>query len=238
MGKIIVANWKMHGSHDFINTFTARFDFTLPLTENQVIICPPFPFLASFRDTFKGTKSRLGAQNCHTEPQGAFTGEVSASMLADIGCQAVIVGHSERRSLFGETDATVNAKASSVHTNGMTAIICIGENQTVRMSGEAIEEVIRQLKASLPDSSTAQNTLIAYEPIWAIGTGLTPSLDEIQQMHKALYKALKSPIPLLYGGSVTEKNAADILSLPHVDGVLVGGASLHVEIFQKIVRGV
>lgn len=238
MGKIIVANWKMNGSHDFINTFTANFDFTLPHTENQVILCPPFPFLASFRDIFKGTKSRLGAQNCHSESQGAFTGEVSATMLADIGCQAVIVGHSERRSLFGETDATVNDKASSVQANGMTAIICIGENQNVRKSGEAIEKVILQLKASLPDSSTAENTLIAYEPIWAIGTGLTPSLDEIQQMHQALHSSLKSPIPLLYGGSVTDKNAADILSLPYIDGILVGGASLNAEIFQKIVTGI
>ena len=238
MGKIIVANWKMNGSHDFINTFTANFDFSLPHTENQVIICPPFPFLTSLHDTLKGTKSLLGAQNCHSEPQGAFTGEVSAKMLANVGCQAVIVGHSERRSFFCETDATINVKASCVHANGMTAIICIGENHTVRKSGEAIEKVIHQLKASLPDSSTAQNTLIAYEPIWAIGTGLTPSLDEIQQMHLALHNALKSSIPLLYGGSVTEQNAANILSLDHVDGVLVGGASLNGEIFQKIVTSV
>lgn len=235
MEKIIVANWKMNGSLAFISTFIPSLTTALASTPNRIIICPPFPFLAPLGAALKDTSARLGAQNCHAASPGAFTGEVSAAMLADIGCQAVIVGHSERRSLFLETDALVNLKAAMVHNAGMTAIICVGESLTLRKSGSAIDTVIEQLQASLPPSATPQNTLIAYEPIWAIGTGLTASLEEITEMHQALHTAIKNPVPLLYGGSVTGENAADILSLPHVDGVLVGGASLRAEAFQKII---
>jgi len=238
MEKIIVANWKMNGSIGFMNTFIPSLAPTLTKTSNQIIICPPFPYLSSLNIALKGTKVRLGAQNCHPAPQGAFTGEVSAPMLADLGCQAVIVGHSERRSLFGEDDDLVKTKAASVHESGMTAIVCIGEHLPTRKSGYALDSVILQLQASLPSSATSQNTLIAYEPIWAIGTGLTASLEEITEMHFALHKATKLPIPMLYGGSVTDQNAADILSLPYVDGVLVGGASLKSEAFCKIVNTV
>jgi len=235
MKKIIVANWKMNGSIGFMNTFIPAIAPILTKTSNQIIICPPFPYFSSLTTALKGTKAQLGAQNCHTDPQGAFTGEVSAPMLADLGCQAVIVGHSERRILFEESDDLVKAKAAAIHAAGMTAIICIGENLTTRKSGHAIDSVILQLQASLPPSTTSQNTLIAYEPIWAIGTGLTASLQEITEMHHALHQTTKIPIPLLYGGSVTDQNAKDILSLPHVDGVLVGGASLKAEAFCKIV---
>lgn len=243
MGKIIVANWKMNGSLAFIKTFIPSLLPAFAATPNRVILCPPFPFLSSLGLALTGASAQLGAQNCHAAPEGAFTGEVSASMLADMGCQAVIAGHSERRSLHGETDALVSAKASAIHTAGMTALICVGESQAVRESGTAIGTVIQQLHASLPPSATAHNTLIAYEPVWAIGTGLTASLKEITEMHQALYQALhqtlyaatKSPFPLLYGGSVTQENAADILRLPHVDGVLVGGASLKSGPFQKII---
>ncbi len=183
----------------------------------------------------KDTPTQLGAQNCHSSPHGAFTGEVSAPMLADIGCEAVIVGHSERRTQFEENDALVNAKVSAVHAAGMTAIVCVGESMGVRESGQAIGTVTKQLHASLPSSTNPQNTIIAYEPIWSIGTGMTPILEEIIEMHQALHGATQTPLSLLYGGSVTDQNAKDILSLPHVDGVLVGGASLKIESFQKIV---
>lgn len=235
MVKIIVANWKMNGSIEFIKTLLPSIKSTLTTTPNQVIICPPFPFLISVAMGLQGTPTRLGAQNCHFPPQGAFTGEVSASMLADIGCEFVIVGHSERRTQFAEDDSLVNTKASAIHAAGMTAIVCVGESMNIRESGNAIDTVTRQLQASLPPSANPQNTMIAYEPIWAIGTGATPTLEEIVEMHQALRTALQLPLPLLYGGSVTEQNAKDILSLPHVDGVLVGGASLKSEIFKQIV---
>jgi triosephosphate isomerase len=236
MAKIIVANWKMNGSLAFMKTWVPALVPTLASTSNQVIICPPFPFLPLLSAALKGTTAHLGAQNCHTAPHGPFTGEVSAAMLADIGCQAVIVGHSERRTLFAETDDLIKAKAEAVHAAGMTAIICIGESLTIWQSGRAIDTVIQQCQASLPPSATPENTLVAYEPLWAIGTGLTASLREITEMHQALHAAIKGPLPLLYGGSVTEENATDILSLPHVDGVLVGGASLNMAAFQKMIR--
>jgi len=235
MKKIIVANWKMNGSLSFIKTFIPAMTTAFASTPNRIIICPPFPFLFSLAIALRGTSVGLGAQNCHTASQGAFTGEVSAGMLADIGCQTVIIGHSERRTLFLEDDALVKTKAAVIHGAGMTAIICVGESLNIRESGGAIDNVTRQLQASLPPSTTPQNTIVAYEPIWAIGTGLTPSLEEITEMHQALHTATKNSIPLLYGGSVTDGNAADILSLPRVDGVLVGGASLQAEAFQKII---
>lgn len=236
MGKIIVANWKMNGSLDFIETFLPSFKTSLITTSNQIIICPPYPFLMSVGINLKGTPAHLGAQNCHFSPQGAFTGEVSAPMLASIDCKAVIVGHSERRTQFGEDGILVNAKVSAVHAAGMIAIVCIGESMTIRESGHAIDTVTRQLHASLPPSANPQNTMIAYEPIWAIGTGVTPTLGEIIEMHQALHNATQTPLPLLYGGSVTDQNVKGILALPHVDGVLVGGASLKTESFQKIVE--
>ena len=236
MGKIIVANWKMNGSLDFISTFLPSLKDSLATTSNQIIICPPSPFLIPVGINLEGTPARLGAQNCHFSPHGAFTGEVSAPMLASIGCKAVIVGHSERRTQFGEGDALVKDKASAAHAGGMTAIVCVGESMAVRESGQAIDIVMRQLHASLPSSTNSQNTMVAYEPIWSIGTGLTPILEEIVEMHQALHNATQTPLPLLYGGSVTDQNAKDILSLPHVDGVLVGGASLKAEAFQKIVE--
>lgn len=233
MGKIIVANWKMNGSLEFIRTFVPSLAASFASTPNQIMICPPFPYLSAVSTALKGATVQLGAQNCHTDPQGAFTGEVSASMLSDIGCQAVIVGHSERRSLYGETDALARAKASAIHAAGMIALVCVGESRALRESGQAIEAVIQQLHASLPAFATPHNTLVAYEPVWAIGAGLTASEKEIREMHQALRAVTQ--IPLLYGGSVSEENAADILRLPHVDGVLVGGASLKSGSFQKII---
>lgn len=234
MGKIIVGNWKMNGSRTFIDQFIPSIKQSLAKSSNQIILCPPFPYLIPIKAALGGTALILGAQNCHSSPSGAFTGEVSAPMLTEIGCKAVILGHSERRTYSMETDELVQAKAASVHESGMITIICIGESLEVRQSGKAITNVCQQLLHSVPSSATPQNTFIAYEPIWAIGTGLTASLDEIAIMHQALRSASTHPFPLLYGGSVTDQNAKDILSLPVVDGILVGGASLKADSFTKI----
>jgi triosephosphate isomerase len=237
MRKIIVANWKMNGSLPFIGQFIPNLSACLTSSRRQIYLCPPFPYLVPLKEALANLPIHLGAQNCHAFSEGAFTGEVSALMLAELECKAVIVGHSERRTLFAETDSLVNEKAAAVHKAGMIAIICIGETLEARNAGHAIETVVNQLHASLAVSATPQNTMIAYEPIWAIGTGLTPSEDDIVIMHRALREALGNDIPLLYGGSVTEKNAPIILGLPHVDGVLVGGASLKKESFESIVGG-
>ncbi|MBX9804136.1 MAG: triose-phosphate isomerase [Alphaproteobacteria bacterium] len=234
MKKIIVANWKMNGSLAFVEGFMPILKATLPSITNQIIICPPFPYIESIRTALSGTPALLGAQNCHAAPEGAFTGEVSAVMLKDLGCTAVIIGHSERRTQFGEDNDLVNAKVSAAHAAGMTAIVCVGESLAIRESGQAVDTVVRQLHASLPPSVSPQNTRIAYEPVWAIGTGKTPTSEEIIEMHLALHTATDSPIPLIYGGSVTDNNSDEILSLPHVDGVLVGGASLKAESFRRI----
>lgn len=236
MEKFIVANWKMNGSNTFVNDFLPIIKPSLSSTLNKVILCPPFPYLESVRVALAGTPTLLGAQNCHTASHGAYTGEVSATMLADLGCSAVIIGHSERRTLFAEDDALIKSKVSAVHAAGMRAIVCVGESLYVRESGNAIETVTRQFQASLPPSVTAHNTIIAYEPVWAIGTGITPIPEEIIEMHQALYTTSKIVLPLLYGGSVTDLNIEEIFSLPHVDGVLVGGSSLKVAPFQKIIE--
>lgn len=235
MRKIIVANWKMNGSLNFVSSFVTKLQQGFSATPNQIIICPPFLYLAFLKTALEGTSASVGAQNCHNLSQGAFTGEVSSFMLADLGCKAVIVGHSERRSFAAETDSMVAAKAAAVHEAGMTAIICVGESYAVRESGQAMNWVVQQLHASLPPSATPQNTYVAYEPIWAIGTGMTAHQEDIKVMHQALHQAMGTPIPLLYGGSVTDQNVGDILCLPHVEGVLVGGASLKTDVFERII---
>jgi triosephosphate isomerase (TIM) len=234
MKKIIVANWKMNGSVDFIHNFIPKLNKSFSTTPHQVIICPPLPYLNIVKNALDGSHVELGAQNCHFALQGAYTGEVSATMLADLGCQAVIVGHSERRTQFNETDELVKMKAAAIHNAGLTSIICIGESLPIRESGLATSLVIQQLHSSLPSSSTPQNTIIAYEPIWAIGTGKTASIQEITDMHQTLSQASESPFSLLYGGSVNEQNAHEILGIPYVDGILVGGASLKSDAFEKI----
>lgn len=236
MKKIIVANWKMNGSLEFMQSFIPDLKESFDKSPQRIMLCPPFPYLNALKISLKGTDVLMGAQNCHTASNGAYTGEVSATMLADIGCQAVIVGHSERRTQFGEDDETVKTKASLIHEARMIAIICVGETYQVRESGQANGHVIRQVHASLPTSAAPENTYIAYEPIWAIGTGITASIEEIREMHEVLREVALRPFPLLYGGSVTEQNAQEILKIPNVDGVLVGGASLKKESFKKIIE--
>lgn len=226
MSKIIVANWKMNGSSEFIDSFFSN--FTNPDT-NNLIICPPLPYLSFVKN--KGVA--VGGQNCSQYTSGAFTGDVSATMLRDMGCDYVIVGHSERRQYHSESNDLVRAKANAALEAGLIPIICVGESKEIRESGNHIETVLNQTKESIP-TQTGQ-FMLAYEPIWAIGTGLTASIDDIAEMHAALRQLLPST-PLLYGGSVNSTNSNEIMSVPNVDGVLVGGASLKPDTLMEILR--
>ena len=188
-----------------------------------------------------GSRIEIGAQDCHAEPSGAFTGDISAEMLADLGAKAVIVGHSERRTLHKETDAEVHAKAQAAWRAGLTAIVCIGETRAEREAGKTLEVLGRQLGASLPDGVTAANLVIAYEPVWAIGTGLTPTTGDVAQAHEFIrqriverHGAAGNAVRILYGGSVKPSNAKELVAVANVNGALVGGASLKAEDFLGI----
>jgi triosephosphate isomerase len=228
MGKVIVANWKMNGSKAFVEEFFRNFS---KKSHNQVIFCPPMPYLTTVKDHIP----LIGGQDCSLYESGAYTGETSASMLADAGCQYVILGHSERRQHHRETNETVRLKTEQAQKSGLIPIICIGESKEVRDSGNATNFVLQQLSESLPKNTQAPY-YIAYEPVWAIGTGLTANNDDIIEIHQAIHDTLPdASTPILYGGSVNKANAHTILSLPHVDGILVGGASLKYEDFNHIV---
>jgi triosephosphate isomerase len=205
------------------------------------MICPPATLLDRAREVLTGSIVRLGAQDCHPKPMGANTGDISAEMLADAGAEAVIVGHSERRTDHGESDALVAAKAAAAHRAKLTAIICVGETEAQRRGGETLAVVGGQLDGSLPASANAANTVIAYEPVWAIGTGLTPTRTDIAEVHGFIRERLKkrlgaegAGIRILYGGSVKPGNAAELLAIPDVNGALVGGASLKATDFYGI----
>jgi triosephosphate isomerase len=194
-----------------------------------------------FAEEARGSKIDIGGQDCHAEPSGAFTGDISAEMLADLGAKAVIVGHSERRTAHNETDTQVRAKAQAAWRAGLIAIVCIGETRAEREAGRTLDILGRQLEGSLPDSATAGNLVIAYEPVWAIGTGLTPTAADVAQAHKfvrdrltARYGDVGEGVRVLYGGSVKPSNAAELMAVANVDGALVGGASLKAEDFLGI----
>jgi triosephosphate isomerase len=211
-------------------------------TASEVLVCPPATLIAGFAERAKGSGVAIGAQDCHAEAAGAHTGDIAAEMIADAGGSHVIVGHSERRADHGETDAAVCAKAKAVWRAGLTAIVCVGETEAERDAGGAQEVVGRQLDGSLPDGATAANTVIAYEPVWAIGTGRTPSPADIAEMHDFMrarltvrFGAAAEAVRLLYGGSVKPGNAAEIFAVSNVDGGLVGGASLKAADFAAIV---
>jgi triosephosphate isomerase len=188
-----------------------------------------------------GARIAIGGQDCHAKPNGAHTGDLSAEMLADAGATAVIVGHSERRTDHGEADAVVRAKAQAAHRAGLTAIVCVGETLAERDAGSTREVVLQQLAGSWPMGGTAANTAVAYEPVWAIGTGRTPSVADVADVHAALRAALSeltalpAALRVLYGGSVKPTNARELLSIPNVDGALVGGASLKADDFAGII---
>ena len=232
---LIAGNWKMNGLR--ASLFEVE-KLASPLTSGTpprctVAICPPATLIAAMNRTAAPAGILVGAQDCHPAPSGAHTGDLSAPMLADAGAQLVIVGHSERRTDHGETDELVRQKAQSVLAAGLTPIICVGETRAEREAGQADAVVSRQLAASVPDEAADDDVVIAYEPVWAIGTGLTPTSDDIAQMHKSLRDQLVrrfgtkgEAIRLLYGGSLKPANAEEILRIAHVNGGLVGGASL------------
>jgi triosephosphate isomerase len=207
----------------------------------DILVCPPATLVAEFAAAAAGSPVRIGAQDCHAEPAGAFTGDLSAEMLKDGGASAVIVGHSERRSYHRETDGDVRAKALAARRAGLYAIVCVGETRSERDGGRALSVVGTQLDGSVPDGATAGNLVIAYEPVWAIGSGLTPTPSDIAEMHGFVRRRLVARfgtegegIRVLYGGSVKPANAKELMHVADVDGALVGGASLKADEFLAI----
>lgn len=239
--KIAAGNWKMNGTAAALaelETLAAL----LPSDAPVVVICPPAPLLFRASEAAQSHTIKIGAQDCHVQTSGAFTGDISAEMIADAGATHVIVGHSERRDAYGETNEIVHAKAQAAWDAGLTAIICIGESGDNRAANNTLDVLAGQLAGSLPNGATAANTVIAYEPIWAIGTGKVPTLDQIVEVHDFLRAKLCSRcgdagdmIPLLYGGSVKADNAETIFRAQNVDGALVGGASLKASDFAPII---
>ncbi len=241
---LVAGNWKMHGVTASLAELQALKDrlAEAPVPGADVMVCPPATLLAQARYALRGSDIALGAQDCHPLKDGAHTGDLSAEMLADVGASAIIVGHSERRTDHAETDAVVNAKARAAHRAGLTAIICVGETADERRGGATLEVIGTQLRGSVPQDAKASNTVIAYEPVWAIGTGLTPTEADVAEAHAFIRGELGGLIGdkeagttrILYGGSVKPANAAALLAVPNVNGALVGGASLKASDFYAI----
>ncbi|WP_417249072.1 triose-phosphate isomerase [Celeribacter sp.] len=239
--KLAAGNWKMNGNKAAISEATKLAEM-FPVPKVDVLLCPPLTILAPMADALSDAKIAVGAQDCHAKPSGAHTGDVSAPMLVDAGAQYVILGHSERRTDHGETDQSVAEKTQAAFTAGLSPIVCIGETLEEREQGEALNVVGRQLAGSLPDASDLDKLVIAYEPVWAIGTGKIPTLEQIAEVHDFMRTTLlerfgdgAAAIPLLYGGSVKPGNAAEIFATSNVDGALVGGASLKADDFGGII---
>ena len=238
--KLAAGNWKMNGLTAALAEVKALTD-AHPDPEVDMLLCPPATLVAQMAWARGAHALQIGGQDCHAQASGAHTGDIAAPMLKDAGASHVIVGHSERRADHAETDAIVAAKAAAAHAAGLIAVICIGETLAEREAGDALAVVTGQLTGSLPAGATAANTVIAYEPVWAIGTGKVPTRDQIGEMHGAIRSALRdlmreaAGVRILYGGSVKASNAAEIFSVPDVDGALVGGASLTAADFSPIV---
>jgi triosephosphate isomerase len=233
--KIAAGNWKMNGLQVDLEQATVLAQDVQHMSV-EVVLCPAATLVAPMALALAGGSIAIGGQDCHPNEKGAHTGDISALMLADAGARYVILGHSERRADHGESSALVAAKARAARGAGLVAIICVGETLAERDAGQTLDVVLRQLHESLPDGASATNTVIAYEPVWAIGTGRIPTLDQIAEVHATLRGALPDPaISLLYGGSVKADNAAAIFAVPHVDGALVGGASLKAADFGPII---
>lgn len=240
---LVAGNWKMNGLRANLDQIKAVADgIDVELNGKiDVALCPPLTLLYVATALAEDTPLFIGAQDCHTEQSGAFTGDVSAEMIADCQADFAIVGHSERRTLHGEDDATVWAKATAAVSAGLTAIICIGETEEERKAGKALDVIAKQLAGSVPHGVTAVSTVVAYEPVWAIGTGLTPTVEDIAEAHAFMRKTLVErfgdegrKMRLLYGGSVKPGNAAELMAIDNVDGALVGGASLKAADFLAI----
>jgi triosephosphate isomerase len=238
--KLVAGNWKMNGLRqdgtalaralrDHVATAGGR-------SGCEVLVCPPATLLSTVGGILAGSGIALGGQDCHAAPKGAHTGDISAEMLADLGCSYVILGHSERRQGHGETDAVVRGKIAGAWRAGLVAILCVGETQRQREAGEAVEIVSSQLAGSIPDGATATTLVIAYEPCWAIGTGVTATVEDIAAMHAEIRSRIPSDTRILYGGSANPNNADAILGLSNVDGALVGGASLDADAFWTITQ--
>ena len=242
---LIAGNWKMNGLKASIGEFEAMLTGAGTLAgKADLLVCPPATLIAAFADKARGSKIAVGAQDCHPKASGAHTGDISAEMLADAGAGTIIVGHSERRADHGETDALIRQKAEAAWRAGLTAIVCIGETREQRDAGQALDVCGAQLKGSLPDGSTAANLVVAYEPVWAIGTGLTPTVQDVEQVHNFIrgvltdrFKGEGVNIRILYGGSGKPSNAAELLGVANVNGALVGGASLKAADFLAIAAG-
>src|SRR5215475_8223087 len=243
---LIAGNWKMNGLKASMSEFEAMLaGAPAVVAKADLLVCPPSTLIAAFAEKAKGAKAFVvGAQDCHPKPSGAHTGDISAEMLSDAGATAIIVGHSERRADHGESDALVRAKAEAVWRAGLTAIVCIGETREQRDAGKALDICGGQLKGSLPDGSNAGNVVAAYEPVWAIGTGLTPTPQDVEQVHRFIrdqltsrFKGEGAKIRILYGGSVKPSNAAELMAVANVNGALVGGASLKASDFLAIAAG-
>lgn len=240
--KLVVGNWKMHGSRAANAALLEGLMQARPYG-CDIAVCPPFPYLADVASTLAASGLRWGAQDCSAQAQGAYTGEVAASMLAELGCRYAIVGHSERRALHGESDQLVADKAKAALACGVTPIVCVGETRTQREAGQTEAVVKRQLSAAIHTlAHCASEMVVAYEPVWAIGTGLTASPEQAQAVHALLRQQLRAATPradgmtILYGGSVKPENAAALFAQADVDGGLVGGAALKVADFVAICR--
>jgi triosephosphate isomerase (TIM) len=236
---LVAGNWKMHGLKSSTGELEKIIAGADGLPKVELMVCPPATLVASFAATALGSPVLIGGQDCHAQPFGAFTGDISAEMLKDAGAVAVIVGHSERRHYHAERDAEVRAKAEAAQRAGIVAIVCVGETHAERAAGRALAVVEAQLEGSLSDEATGFT--VAYEPIWAIGTGLTATKDDIAEMHALIrgrlgwrYGKTAEVVRILYGGSVNPANAPEVLAIENVDGALVGGASLKAEEFLAI----
>jgi len=242
MRLLIAGNWKMNGLEASLEEVRALVRGLNARPGVEVLVCPPATLLARVAAAAAGSALAVGGQDCHAKPSGAFTGDVSAEMLRDAGAGWTIVGHSERRQYHGESDATVAAKAEAGWRAGLNVIICIGETEAERLAGREEEVVSRQLAGSVPDAAASRKVAIAYEPVWAIGTGRTATDDDIAKMHRHIRARLAARfgdagkrIEILYGGSVNPQNAKTILAQPEVGGALVGGASLKAADFLTII---
>jgi len=239
---LIAGNWKMNGLKASANELAAIGQGAEKVWRKaDLLICPPATLLFTSAAIVIGSKVAIGAQDCHPAASGAHTGDISAEMLADAGATAIIVGHSERRTDHHETDALVRSKAEAAWRVGLVAIVCVGETQAERDAGKTLDVVGQQLAGSVPDGATAANLVVAYEPVWAIGTGRTPTTKDVEEVHKLIRDRLRdrfsgegASVRILYGGSVKPSNAAELMAVANVDGALVGGASLKAVNFLAI----
>src|SRR5262245_59495458 len=239
---LVAGNWKMNGlrksGSELLKIVQESTKFPRHI---DLVICPPATLLTHFAGLARGSRVRIGAQDCHPEPAGAYTGDISAEMVADAGAIMVIIGHSERRSYHKETDTQVRVKTLAAWRAGIIAIVCIGETRAEREARQTLDAVARQLGASLPEGARGENLIIAYEPVWAIGTGLTPTPSDVAEVHRLIrarlverYSNAGEGMRILYGGSVKPANAGELMKVENVDGALVGGASLKSEEFLAI----